>query len=82
MGRHGLREMSPALRTLVISLGAVDVGLRAWARWDLRKRPSDEVAGPKPAWALALGTVSSAGAVPLAYAVLGRRPHRSEDARR
>ena len=82
MGRHGLREMSPALRTLVISLGAVDVGLRAWALWDLRRRPADEVTGPKAVWAVALVSVSSAGVLPLAYVVLGRRRYRSEDAHR
>jgi hypothetical protein len=75
MERRGLREMSPALRTLVISLGAVDVGLRVWALWDLSRRPREEVAGPKALWAVGLTAVSSAGALPLAYAVLGRRRH-------
>jgi len=73
MERRGQREMSPALRSLVISLGAVDVGLRVWALRDLTKRRSDEVAGPKAVWAVALMSVSSAGVLPLAYAVLGRR---------
>ncbi len=81
MGRRGLPEMSPALRTFVISLGAVDVGLRVWALRDLARRPSDEVAGPKAVWAVALVTVSSVGVLPIAYAVLGRRRHRSGDRR-
>jgi hypothetical protein len=82
MGLRELREMSPAMRTLVISLGAVDVGLRVWALRDLTKRPSDEVAGPKPAWAVGLVCVSSAGVLPLAYLALGRRGHPSGDGRR
>jgi hypothetical protein len=82
MGLRGLREMSPPLRTLVISLGAVDVGLRVWALRDLTKRPSDEVAGPKAVWALGLVAVSSAGVLPLVYLVLGRRRHLSYDGRR
>jgi hypothetical protein len=67
--------MSPALRTLVLSLGALDVGLRVWALWDLARRRPDEVAGPKALWAVGLTAVSSAGALPIAYAVLGRRRH-------
>ena len=81
MGFRGLREMSPALRTLVISLGAVDVGLRVWALRDLTKRPSDEVAGLKAVWAVGLVSVSSAGVLPLAYLVVGRRRHPSDGRR-
>ena len=65
--------MSPAARGVLISLAVVDVGLRAWALRDLTKRPSEGVVGPKPVWAAGLVSVSSAGVLPLAYLVFGRR---------
>jgi hypothetical protein len=71
--------MSPPLRALVISLGAVDVGLRVWALRDLTRRPSNEVAGPKAVWAVGLVSLSSAGMLPLAYILLGRRRHPFDD---
>jgi hypothetical protein len=73
MGLRRLREMSPPLRAVVVSLGVVDVGLRAWALRDLTRRPSNDVAGPKAVWAVGLVSVSSAGVLPLAYLIFGRR---------
>lgn len=66
-------SLSPAVRRTVIGLGAVDVALRIAALVDLARRPADEVRGPKAAWAAALVAVNSVGAVPLAYAVWGRK---------
>jgi hypothetical protein len=61
------------MRGVVISVGVIDIGLRFWALRDLARRPSEAVAGPKAVWALGLVSVSSAGVLPLAYLVLGRR---------
>jgi hypothetical protein len=47
--------------------------MRAWALMDLKNRPVDEVNGPKAAWALALTVVNSAGLLPTAYLLFGRR---------
>jgi hypothetical protein len=58
----------------VVTVGVVDAGMRAWALIDLKNRPADEVNGPKAAWALALTVVSSAGLLPAAYLLFGRRP--------
>ncbi|HOT56439.1 MAG TPA: hypothetical protein PL014_04785 [Ornithinibacter sp.] len=66
--------MSPTSRALVTTVAVVDAGLRAWALVDLRNRPADQVKGPKAVWGLALSVVSSAGVLPAAYLVLGRRP--------
>lgn len=66
-------EMSPTTRALVVTVGVVDAGLRAWALVDLKNRPADQVHGPKAAWGLALTVVSSAGVLPAAYLLLGRR---------
>ena len=72
-GRQQWDDLSPARRTLVVTVGVVDAGLRAWALVDLKNRPVDEVNGPKAVWALALSVVSSAGLVPAAYLLFGRR---------
>lgn len=74
MGRTRWDEMSPTSRALVTTVAVVDAGLRAWALVDLRNRPADQVKGPKAVWGLALSVVSSAGVLPAAYLVLGRRP--------
>jgi len=67
------RDLSPARRRAVMSVAAVDLGLRTWALVDLRRRPAQNVKGPKAAWAAGLVVVSSAGILPLAYFILGRR---------
>ena len=67
------RDLSPARRAAVLSVAAVDLGLRTWALVDLRRRPAENVKGPKAAWAAGLSVVSSAGLLPLAYLVFGRR---------
>ena len=72
-GRQQWDDLSPARRMLVVTVGVVDAGLRAWALIDLKNRPVDEVNGPKAVWALALTVVSSAGLLPAAYLRFGRR---------
>jgi hypothetical protein len=72
-GKQQWDQLSPTRRTLVVAAGVVDAGMRAWALVDLKNRPADEVNGPKAVWALALTTVSSAGLLPAAYLVFGRR---------
>ena len=66
-------ELPAARKRLMVTVGVVDAGLRAWALIDLKNRPADEVNGPKAAWALALGVVNSAGLLPAAYLLFGRR---------
>ncbi len=66
-------ELPPARKRLLIMVGVVDAGLRAWALVDLKNRPADEVKGPKAAWALALALGNSAGLLPAAYLLVGRR---------
>ena len=69
-------ELPRPLRAVVVTVGVVDAGLRVWALADLRTRPADRVNGPKVLWGLALGLVSSAGILPTAYAIVGRRTGR------
>ena len=66
-------ELSPTRKKILIGVGVVDAGMRAWALVDLRRRPADQVNGPKPAWALALTVVNSAGVLPTVYLLFGRK---------
>jgi hypothetical protein len=65
-------EFSPRTRKLIIATGVVEVGLKAAAAIDLKRRPADQVRGPKLAWFAAL-FVNSAGLIPLSYFLFGRR---------
>ena len=66
-------ELPPARKRLLITVGVIDAGMRAWALVDLKNRPADEVNGSKAAWALGLAVVNSAGLLPAAYLLFGRR---------
>ena len=66
-------DLTPARKRLLIGVAVFDAGMRAWALLDLRNRPVDEVNGPKAAWGLAITIVNSAGLVPAAYLLFGRR---------
>ncbi|MFP5346885.1 MAG: hypothetical protein ACLGIA_07650 [Actinomycetes bacterium] len=58
----------------VILLGAVFEGiLKILALVDLKRRPAEQVRGPKWVWATVVTLANSAGTVPLAYFLLGRR---------
>ena len=63
-------DLDPAQRATIIGLGAVQIGLQAYALLDLRRRPAAKVRGSKRAWTLA-SFVNFIG--PLAYLRWGRR---------
>ncbi|MFC5176008.1 hypothetical protein [Nocardioides taihuensis] len=69
-------DLDERTRRLLVCAAVVDGALRVGALVDLRRRPAEEVRGPKPVWATALAVVSSAGLLPVGYFVWGRRrPH-------
>ena len=76
MARRRWQDLSPTARRLIILGASVDGALRIAALADLRRRPAEQVRGRKWAWGLAVGLVSSAGLLPLAYFVRGRRAGR------
>lgn len=53
--------------------GAVEAGLKIAALIDLAQRPRRQIRGSKGRWAAAIVLVNSAGAVPIAYLLRGRR---------
>jgi hypothetical protein len=65
-------DLSPRARTLIIAAVVADASLKTAALLDLRRRPADQVRGPKRAWVLAV-TMNSAGLIPMSYFVFGRR---------
>ncbi|MGD9989954.1 hypothetical protein [Pseudonocardia sp.] len=66
-------DLSPGVRKLLVVAGSADAALRAAALFDLRRRPAEQIRGPKWVWVTALSVVSSAGLLPLAWFVVGRR---------
>jgi hypothetical protein len=65
-------ELSPLSRKLIIAAGVAEAGLKAAAFIDIRRRPADQIRGPKWAWTAAL-VANSAGVIPASYFVFGRR---------
>ncbi len=65
------RELSPARKTLILTLASVQLSLAATAWTDLAFRPAEQVNGNKAKWA-AIIAVNFFG--PLAYFRWGRRP--------
>jgi hypothetical protein len=66
-------DLSEGTRRLIVVGAAIDGGLRIAALNDVRRRPADQLRGPKWAWVTSLALVNSAGLGPLAYALFGRR---------
>jgi hypothetical protein len=64
-------DLSPTQQRIIVVSGIVEVVLTAYCLRDLRRRPADQVRGPKALWAPAM-SVQPFG--PLAYLTLGRRP--------
>ena len=65
-------ELGSRNRRLIAVLGVVEVVLLAAALFDIKRRPAEQIKGPKWMWS-ALAFVNIVG--PLAYFVLGRRRH-------
>jgi hypothetical protein len=65
-------ELSSRNRRLITILGVVEVVLLAAALWDIKRRPAEQIKGPKWMWR-ALAFVNIVG--PVSYFVVGRRRH-------
>jgi hypothetical protein len=63
-------DLSPAQQRATVAAGIVELGLKVAALADLRRRPADEIRGPKPLW-VALMFVNFFG--PVAYFAFGRK---------
>ncbi len=65
-------DLSPRSRKLIIAGAVAEAGLKAAVLIDLKRRPASEVRGSRRMWAAAM-LVNSAGLIPVAYFVFGRR---------
>ena len=66
-------DLSPRTRKVIIVVGIAEAALKAAAAIDMKRRPADQIRGPKWAWAAGL-VINSAGIIPISYFVFGRRP--------
>ena len=66
-------DLSPGARKAIIVVGIAEAALKAATAIDMKRRPADQIRGPKWAWAAGL-VINSAGIIPISYFVFGRRP--------
>jgi hypothetical protein len=71
--RRRWRDLSEGQRRLVVLGATVDGALKIAALADIRRRPADQIRGKKWVWAAVVALANSAGIVPLAYFLVGRR---------
>ncbi len=68
------RNLSESNRKLIIVVAVAESILKGAALIDLKRRPADQVRGPKWLWAPVIAVINSAGVVPISYFLFGRRP--------
>ena len=73
MAKRRWSDLDRRVRQTLMLVGAVELGLKIAALIDLAQRPARHVHGSKALWASAIVLVNSAGAVPIAYLLRGRR---------
>jgi hypothetical protein len=67
-------DLSAGQRRLIVGAGVVEAGLKAAMLVDLRRRTAAQVNGPRWLWAASV-VVNTAGVIPAAYFLVGRRPN-------
>ena len=73
MAQKRWQDLSPRMRQVVVLVSVLEAALKAAALIDLKRRPAGQVRGSKKIWAAAIALSNSAGAVPVAYFLKGRR---------
>jgi hypothetical protein len=66
-------DLSERTRRLIIVAAVADGILKGAALLDIKRRPANQIRGPKWLWAPVVAVVNSAGLVPISYFVFGRR---------
>ena len=77
VARRQWSDLSERTRRLLTVTAVAEAILKLVALVDLKRRPASQVRGPKWLWATVLTIVSSAGVLPIAYFVFGRRQPRT-----
>jgi hypothetical protein len=73
MAKRRWSDLDPRVRQTLVVVGGIELCLKLAALIDLAQRPARRVHGSKAWWASAIVLVNSAGAVPIAYFLRGRR---------
>lgn len=73
MTRSSWRDLDPRLRQVVLAAAGVEAGLKIAALIDLAQRSPAEVVGTRARWAVAILVLNTAGLLPIAYFLRGRR---------
>jgi hypothetical protein len=71
--RSWWRGLSTRSRRFIIIAGSAEAALKIAALVDLKRRPADQIRGPKLAWVAFVAVVNSVGLAPLSYFAFGRR---------
>src|SRR5439155_24525760 len=73
MAKKRWHDLSPRTRQVMVAAAAIEGALKVAALIDLKQRPAEQIRGSKKTWAATITLVNSAGAVPVAYFLKGRR---------
>jgi hypothetical protein len=76
--RRQWSDLSQRTRRLLTITAVAEGILKLAALIDIKRRPASQIRGPKWMWATVVTVVSSAGAVPIAYFIFGRRQPRPQ----
>ena len=71
--RRRWSDLSEGTRRLIIVTAVAESMLKGAALIDIKRRPANQVRGPKWLWAPVIAVVNSAGVVPISYFLFGRR---------
>jgi hypothetical protein len=66
-------DLSEGTRRLIIVTAVAESILKGAALIDIKRRPADQIRGPKWLWVPVVAVVNSLGIVPISYFVFGRR---------
>ncbi|MBF6146316.1 hypothetical protein FHY52_21860 [Nocardia nova] len=73
VARKRWSELDERTRRLIVAATVVEGILKIAALIDIARRPAAEIRGSKLRWATAVTLLNSAGTVPIAYFLAGRR---------
>ena len=66
-------DLSEGTRRLIIVTAVAESILKGAALIDIKRRPADQIRGPKWLWVPVVAVVNSLGIVPISYFLFGRR---------
>ena len=71
--RRRWSDLSPGTRRLIIVAAVAESIIKGAALIDIKRRPANQIRGPKWLWVPVVAVVNSLGIVPISYFVFGRR---------